>query len=269
MTGRACRRSGPQGAEEVAELRKRFESALATLRKSSSTSGRTGLFSGFGRRYVYQMPWYVFIGAPGSGKTTALVNSGLEFPLADKFGKSSIRGVGGTRNCDWWFTNEAVLIDTAGRYTTQESNLQQDKAEWEGFLGLLRNYRPRAPINGVILTISVSDLLGSSPDEREQQASAIRRRLTELQDLLGIRFPVYAIVTKVDLLAGFNEYFARLTPGRAQPGLGTHVSRPRRRPAHEGARADVPGRISAARNADRGWASRPARRPNRTCSAGR
>ena len=203
--------AGPQGAEEVAELRKRFESALATLRKRSSTSGRTGLFSGFGRRYVYQMPWYVFIGAPGSGKTTALINSGLEFPLADKYGKSSIRGIGGTRNCDWWFTNEAVLIDTAGRYTTQESDLQQDKAEWEGFLGLLRNYRPRAPINGVILTISVSDLLGSSPDERERQASAIRRRLTELQDLLGIRFPVYAIVTKVDLLAGFNEYFSRLS----------------------------------------------------------
>jgi len=203
---------GPQGAEEVAELRKRFESALATLRKSGSTSGRKGLFGGFGRRYVYQMPWYIFIGAPGSGKTTALVNSGLEFPLAEKFGKSSIRGIGGTRNCDWWFTNEAVLIDTAGRYTTQESNVQLDKSEWEGFLALLRSYRPRAPINGVILTISVSDLLGSSSDEREQQASAIRRRLTELQDHLRIRIPVYAVVTKTDLLAGFNEYFARLTP---------------------------------------------------------
>ena len=202
---------GAQGDEEVAELRKRFESALATLKKSSSASGRKGLFGGFGRQYIYQMPWYVFIGAPGSGKTTALVNSGLEFPLADKFGKSSIRGIGGTRNCDWWFTNEAVLIDTAGRYTTQESNLQLDKTEWEGFLALLRNYRSRAPINGVMLTISVSDLLGSSPDEREQQASAIRRRLTELQEQLQIRFPVYAVVTKVDLLAGFNEYFARLT----------------------------------------------------------
>ena len=64
----------------------------------------------------------MFIGAPGSGKTTALVNSGLQFPLAERFGKAAIRGVGGTRNCDWWFTDEAVLLDTAGRYTTQESN---------------------------------------------------------------------------------------------------------------------------------------------------
>jgi type VI secretion system protein ImpL len=199
------------GAEEVAELRRRFDTALSTLKSSRTAGGKTGFFARFSRQYVYQMPWYMFIGAPGSGKTTALVNSGLEFPLADKFGKSAIRGVGGTRNCDWWFTNEAVLLDTAGRYTTQESNQAVDKVEWEGFLKLLRKFRPRAPINGVILTASVADLLGSSEEERGRQAAAIRRRLSELYDTLDVRFPVYLIVTKTDLLGGFNEYFDRLT----------------------------------------------------------
>ena len=55
----------------------------------------------------------MIIGAPGSGKTTALRNSGLQFPLSDKMGEEAVRGVGGTRNCDWWFTNEAILLDTA------------------------------------------------------------------------------------------------------------------------------------------------------------
>src|SRR5206468_12567887 len=40
----------------------------------------------FRSRYVHELPWYVFIGAPGSGKTTALVNSGLKFPLREKSG---------------------------------------------------------------------------------------------------------------------------------------------------------------------------------------
>ncbi|MCL7708182.1 hypothetical protein M8368_32950, partial [Enterobacter kobei] len=85
------------------------------------------------------------------------VNSGLQFPLADRFGKTALRGIGGTRNCDWWFTNEAVLLDTAGRYTTQESEQAQDAGEWLSFVDLLRKYRRRQPINGVIITISVSD----------------------------------------------------------------------------------------------------------------
>ncbi len=110
------------GAQEVAELNKRFKEASDILKKTRfSTSDKKGLLAGLSKQYVYQLPWYAFIGAPGSGKTTALINAGLTFPLADQFGKAAIRGIGGTRNCDWWFTNEAVLIDTAGRYTTQES----------------------------------------------------------------------------------------------------------------------------------------------------
>ena len=85
------------------------------------------------------------IGPPGSGKTTAIINSGLNFPLAETTGKASIGGVGGTRNCDWWFTNDAVLIDTAGRYTTQDSDESEDNAGWQGFLKLLKKHRTRQP----------------------------------------------------------------------------------------------------------------------------
>ncbi|MEO8751278.1 MAG: type VI secretion system membrane subunit TssM [Casimicrobiaceae bacterium] len=199
------------GVEEIAELRRRFDAAMATLKKTRIESGEKGLFARMRRRYVYQMPWYMIIGAPGSGKTTALVNSGIEFPLAKEFGKAAIRGVGGTRNCDWWFTNDAVLLDTAGRYTTQESNEALDRTEWTGFLTLLRKFRPRAPINGILLTISVPDLLGTTEAEREHHAAAIRRRLAEVEETLKMRFPVYVLVTKVDLLSGFNEYFSRMT----------------------------------------------------------
>ena len=186
-------------AAELGELRDKMRGAIAKLKKSKG-----------GRRSLYELPWYVMIGPPGAGKTTAIVNSGLQFPLAEDFGKSAIGGVGGTRNCDWWFTDNAVLIDTAGRYTTQESDADADNAAWIGFLNLLKKHRIRQPINGAMIAISLSDL--SLQDEQTQKghAMAVRRRLAELRQKLGVRFPVYVLFTKADMIAGFTEYYDNL-----------------------------------------------------------
>jgi type VI secretion system protein ImpL len=198
---------GPSAADrEVETLSKRFAQAVDMLKHAPGAKG--GLLRG--GSYLYDLPWYIFIGAPGSGKTTALLNAGLTFPLAEKMGAGAVRGVGGTRNCDWWFTNEAVLVDTAGRYTTQESDKSADAAAWDGFLGLLRKARPRRPINGVLLTVNVQDLLQQNPAERKEHAAKLRARIQELTEKLGVRAPVYVLVTKVDLVAGFNEMFGDL-----------------------------------------------------------
>jgi len=201
-------KAAPQQDEQLAQ---RFDEAAQLLKKARFAPGQGGgkhrWMTRFSRQYLYQLPWYVIIGAPGAGKTTALVNSGLHFPLADRFGKSALRGVGGTRNCDWWFTNDAVLLDTAGRYTTQESQREADADEWKSFVSLLKKYRTRQPINGVMVTVSVADLLSDSAEARAAQASALRKRLIELHEQLGIHFPVYVLVTKTDLLNGFMAYF--------------------------------------------------------------
>jgi type VI secretion system protein ImpL len=204
----------PENAEQKI-LNTRFAEAVASLRKmrmhaAGKKPGWRDWISLSSGSYLYELPWYVFIGAPGSGKTTALVNSGLSFPLAEKFGPGAIQGVGGTRNCDWWFTDDAVLIDTAGRYTTQDSHQSEDKTAWENFLNLLKKSRPRRPLNGVFLTISVADLLNQSTDARNALALSIRARLMELDTTLATRLPVYVLVTKSDLLHGFNEYFGNL-----------------------------------------------------------
>jgi len=86
--------------------------------------------------------------------------------LAERLGQQKIRGIGGTRNCDWWFSDQAVLLDTAGRYTTQQSDRDVDAAAWRSFLELLKKSRPRRPINGVLVTVSVADLLQQSASER-------------------------------------------------------------------------------------------------------
>ncbi|MBS0528866.1 MAG: type VI secretion system membrane subunit TssM [Proteobacteria bacterium] len=181
-------------------LKERMKDALATLKTTSGDK------SG----YLYDLPWYVIIGPPGAGKTTALVNSGLQFPLARGATPAAIAGVGGTRYCDWWFTEEAVLIDTAGRYTTQDSDAKGDKESWFSFLDLLKKSRPRQPINGVLVAISVEDILTLSKQELTAHANAIRARLLDLHQRLKVNFPVYTLFTKTDLVAGFNEYFSYL-----------------------------------------------------------
>jgi type VI secretion system protein ImpL len=192
-------------------LNSTMKDALETLRRTSG--GR--------RDYLYELPWYVIIGPPGAGKTTALVNCGLKFPLAAGASPEAIAGVGGTRYCDWWFTEDAVLIDTAGRYTTQDSSPKGDQRSWLSFLELLKKNRPKQPINGVMVAISIEDLLTSTREELNLHAAAIRKRLLELHDHLKVDFPVYALFTKADLIAGFNEFFGHLNESERRMVWGT------------------------------------------------
>lgn len=189
----------PLGQEEVAELSNKFQSALQLLKKVKTKEGGRG-------SYLYVLPWYAIIGPPGAGKTTALLNSDLHFPLIDSVG-ASVKGVGGTRNCDWWFTDEAVLLDTAGRYTTQNAQNELDEVEWKGFLALLKKFRSRKPINGLIVSFPVDYLLKLPEAELITHAKFIKQRIHEFQETFKIRFPVYVTLTKTDLLPGFSEFF--------------------------------------------------------------
>ena len=75
-----------------------------------------------------------------------------------------------------------------------------------GFLDLLKRHRRRRPINGAIVAISLQDLLMQTEDERALQARTIRSRLDELMDRLEIRFPIYLMLTKSDMVPGFSDF---------------------------------------------------------------
>ncbi|WP_371140997.1 type VI secretion system membrane subunit TssM [Burkholderia cepacia] len=212
--------AGPRQHDEIRVVESKIAKAIEKLKRIRG--GRSGL----GRllesqRHLYKLPWYMVLGAGEAGKTTLILNSGLEFPEADQMARASEKRRVRTANCDWWFTNKAVWIDTAGRYAVQHAPVQDDgsgddrarinAAEWRGFLAQLHKRRSRAPINGVLLTVSVETLLTRSVSEREAFAASMRARLDELYGDLGVRVPIYMVVTKLDLLPGFCEYFDMLT----------------------------------------------------------
>jgi hypothetical protein len=160
----------------------------------------------------YGLPWYVIVGEPGSGKTEAIRRSQAGFPpgLQDEF-----QGVGGTINMNWWFTNYAVILDTAGRLMFEEVE-PGTTSEWQEFLALLQKHRFNCPINGLLLTIPVESLIHDSAEEMERKAGKIARQLNVIQRQLDIRYPVFVLLTKCDLINGFREFFEDLNDPRAQ-----------------------------------------------------
>ena len=271
------KKENPLAASRLRKIEGGVTSALARLK--SMRTGARGLGKLFqGKRYLYELPWYITLGSQGSGKTSILMNGGLAFPVAEQMQRATGKPAGDAAAVDWWLTNDAVLIDTSGYYTRHRTSMvggadalvadpnkptadvsgkdaanaptsterssdvaqqdtaskssvdvvpnpvdvrerpqEVDRAEWLGFLGILRRNRPRAPINGALLTVDLATLASADEQARVAEAAALRARLAELREELGIRFPVYVMVTKMDRLAGFAEYFGALTSeGRAQ-----------------------------------------------------
>lgn len=180
---------------EASALRDKFKYAFEALKHTKG-----------GPASLTQIPWYMIIGSPGAGKTTLLSNSGLSFPLADKLGNKALLGVGGTKNCDWWITQDAVLLDTAGRYASQDSFQKVDESGWMNFLALIKRFRKK-PISGLLVSISMTDVINLNEYELSQQIAQIKQRIAEVNDYFNTRFPVYVIVTKADMLAGFSQFF--------------------------------------------------------------
>lgn len=192
-----ARDARPERRAEIIALQKHVRSSIETL-KASRTGKRRGAAA------LSSLPWYIIIGPPGAGKTTALEKSGLLSPSASPCG--SVRGVGGTRNCDWWFTHDAILIDTAGRYMTA----LEDRNEWLAFLRMLKKHRSHRPINGLLVATSIAEIIDASKEQIASIAKKLRVRIDEVTTELQMVVPVYLLLTKCDLVAGFVEYFGDL-----------------------------------------------------------
>jgi type VI secretion system protein ImpL len=198
---------GYQERERSRELQGGWKEAIDALRHS------------YLKKYgnpLYVLPWYLVIGESGSGKTTAIKSARLSSPFADV---SRTSGISGTRNCDWWFYEQAIIIDTAGRYAIPVDE-GRDKDDWQQFLTLLAKYRKKEPLNGLVVTIAANKLLESGTEALEEDGRSIRRRIDQLMQVLGARFPVYVLVTKCDLIQGMTQFCDHLPEKALDQAMG-------------------------------------------------
>ena len=189
-----------RSASGLAEMNDHFQKCLGALRSTRPAA-------------LNVLPWYLVIGAPGAGKTTLLSESGLTFA---SFGAGSTRAGAPTRSADWWFTEEAMFLDTAGRYTSDAGS----QAEWKAFLDLVEQARPELALNGMVVAVSVPDLLKKDDAGVNAAAQQIRDRLSELSRKLNLDIPLYVAFTKCDLIGGFKDFFVTLPPQGREQVLG-------------------------------------------------
>lgn len=191
----------------VKELDKSWNANLALLRGSHLRSQGNP---------VYVLPWYLAIGATGVGKTAALDNSGLaaSFTEVDQYSRTR-----GTRNCDWWFFDKAVILDTTGRYAMPvEGTADQD--EWKHFLSLLAKQRKKEPLNGILLFLAADVLTSAAADLLKKQGQFLRNRVDNLMRAIGYRIPVRVIVTKMDLVRGFSGFAKSFDSAKRRQAMG-------------------------------------------------
>lgn len=188
------------GSHELESIRNNFAEGLEKLRAAGKN--------------VYDIPWFLIAGQTGAGKTEAIrrSHSKEDFPAGLN---DFMQGVGGTLNMNWWFTNRAIILDTAGRIF-EERVASGEGGEWLEFLRMLKKARRQMPINGFILAIPADSLICDDLNTIEKKASHIAMQLKLVQDTLGVRFPVFVLVTKTDFIPGFREFVENLKEPRLQ-----------------------------------------------------
>ncbi len=149
---------------------------------------------------LYLLPWYLVLGATGCGKTSALRSARLSSPFPE-----APRPAGsGTRFCDWWYTEHAIILDTAGKYSNPLME-PAERDEWQRLLSLLLAARKKEPLNGLVVAVAADQLLKSDRDSLGEEGRAIRLRIDEMMQVMGAKIPVYLLITKCDQVYGIDQ----------------------------------------------------------------
>lgn len=159
-----------------------------------------------GAQFRYQLPWIVMFGTSGSGKSTILHSLDLDRPVGQPNFKSE---AGDKPLCDWCFYDHGIVLDVDGKLVLNSSQSTSDEDNWQLFLNLLAHHRPKRPLDGVVLTIPASEISGKTALSHNDiiiRAEYLYQKLWQMQRLTGIRVPIYIVVTKCDLVPGFENF---------------------------------------------------------------
>jgi len=124
-----------------------------------------------------------------------------------------------TKNFDWWFFHDAVILDTAGRYAIPVDETT-DIPEWKEFLTLVSKYRKKEPLNGLILIISTDKLLHLSNEQLYATGQELRKRADQIMRALGAIFPIYIMITKTDLIYGMTDFIKIVDDSKLAQAMG-------------------------------------------------
>lgn len=174
------------------------------------------------RHFPYKTPWYLIIGESGVGKSTLLKNTGMNLPLGELKKSETDTKIG----VQWWFYDKGVVIEPNGEFILKEDGKSSNENALQNVLKLLKKYRPNRPIDGVILALPTEDMLpgkqkgGQLSEAIREKAEIMYGKIWGIQRTLGVHFPVYVTLTKVDTIPGFDKICQQLPPQRMEEMVG-------------------------------------------------
>lgn len=205
-----------RGANEAA--RRELVEAIEALKEAKTEEGRSG------RSALHDLPWFLVLGAEHAGKSAMIRNSGLSLPGSrprDRHKRWT--GVGPGESCQWWFTNHSVILETNGRFAGAPDD-EMHTADWDAVLEVLRKSRPHVPINGILVSVSMRDVMEQDSARLAEHARTLRQRLDYAVKKLETYLPVYLVFTKADLVHGFEGFFSDLEGNARDQILGATLS---------------------------------------------
>jgi type VI protein secretion system component VasK len=148
---------------------------------------------------IYAIPFYLVIGEPGAGRSTALRAMNLTWPTGD----GTVRTGLPQQYCTYWMAQEAVFIEPQAHCVGP----RRDGPALGMLCSELLAARPREALDGVMLVLSVTEFVDLDDEGIDKYAKTMRTYLTEIGGILNADVPVYIVVTRYDQLWGFADVF--------------------------------------------------------------
>ena len=150
---------------------------------------------------TYGLPWYAVLGPNPEEVEAVLASSGLDFPK----GASEGLNLSPEQADRWHLANDAVFLDvSAGRYEQQGE--KQRKVIWS----VLRKLKPKESLSGALLILRVDELADDEDESRESRLDAVLDSLRNMQEGLKLNFPVYLLITGLERVPGFEDFFSTM-----------------------------------------------------------
>ncbi|WNG46159.1 hypothetical protein F0U60_20095 [Archangium minus] len=174
-----------------------------TLRRMGAT--------GRHRERRYQVPWLMVVGEPGSGRTSLAASIDLRRPYGSPTQKEMAKDGWGV-----WLFEQGVVLD-------MPAITDEPTEEWRSVIWRLRRIRGQRPIDGLMLAVPATNLVGPKALDEVQldrKAQALFEKLQSLRGELGVRVPIYVVITQSDAIPRFSAFCRTLPPRTRDEMLG-------------------------------------------------
>ena len=199
----------PQVKLKLKALKNRFNGAVQFLKKTTINHEEKSL-------QLNQLPWCLLIGPAHAGKTTLLAHAGINFILQRQFQNQNLQQLDASEHCDWWVTRDICLIDVPSRYLSSAQDLKTQKRIdytmlWKSLLQLIRQRRGKYGLHSIMIALPLPELMKKN-DANHYQAlqQNLLRTILHVKKIFPYPIACQLIITKCDLLPGFNDFFAEL-----------------------------------------------------------